>query len=90
VQPYLRADQIEPLKQLLERARVDAKASSSPTTMAELQAADAESQQVSEVQAEGAGGRSPWGLALIVLAIAGLLAAGYLRGRNIAPKGLSA
>lgn len=89
VQPYLRADQIEPLKQMLERARVDATSTSSPTTMAELQAADNESQQVSEIQA-ASGGRSPWGLAMIVLAIAILLSAGYLRGRYIAPKGRSA
>ncbi|GFE88746.1 cobaltochelatase subunit CobN [Steroidobacter agaridevorans] len=89
VQPYLRADQIEPLKQLLERARVDAKSASSPTTMAELQAAtEDEAKQRSD--AEGASGRSPWALLVIVLAIAVLLSAGYLRGRYIAPKERSA
>jgi cobaltochelatase CobN len=89
VQPYLRADQVEPLKQLLERARVDAKAASSPTTMTELQAAkEGQAEQVADAQ--GAGGRSPWILAMIVLVIATLLSAGYLRGRYIVPKERSA
>ncbi|WP_206606350.1 cobaltochelatase subunit CobN [Steroidobacter cummioxidans] len=85
VQPYLRADQIEPLKQLLERARVDAKAASSPTTMAELQATT-EAQAKQSSAAHGASGRSPWPLVVIVLALAVLLSAGYLRGRYVAPK----
>ena len=33
VQPYLRADQIEPLKQLLERARVEANVAPAPSTI---------------------------------------------------------
>jgi cobaltochelatase CobN len=86
VQPYLRADQIEPLKQLLERARVDAKAATSPTTMTELQAAKEGQEAKQSADAQGASGRSPWPLVLIVLALAILLSAGYLRGRYIGPK----
>lgn len=52
VQPYLRADQIEPLKQMLERARVDAKAATSPTTMTELQA-ETEGQAPQDSDAQG-------------------------------------
>ncbi|WP_129776688.1 cobaltochelatase subunit CobN [Peristeroidobacter soli] len=83
VQPYLRADQIEPLKQLLERARVDAKAASSPTTMTELQAAQESQTRQQTADAQGAGGRSPRALVVIVLGIAVLLSAGYVRGRYI-------
>lgn len=88
VQPYLRADQIEPLERLLERARVDAKAAASPTTMTELQPANEQARQSAEGQASG--GHSPWGLAFIVVAVAMLLSAGYLRGRYVAPKDRSA
>lgn len=85
VQPLLRADQIEPLRQLLERARVDANTASPPTTMTELQtSADDRANQSSESRA--AGGRPPWVLVFIVLALAILLSAGYLRGRYIGPQ----
>ena len=89
VEPYLRADQIEPLQQLLERARVDAKAASSPTTMTELQTTT-EDQARQGSDDRGASGRSPWPLAAIVLAMAILLSIGYFRGRHIAPKERSA
>jgi cobaltochelatase CobN len=85
VQPYLRAGQIEPLKQMLERARVDARAAESPTTMTELQAAT-EGEAKQSTDAQGGSGRSPWPLVLIVLCIATLLSAGYFRGRYIGPK----
>jgi cobaltochelatase CobN len=91
VQPYLRADQIEPLKQMLERARVEAKTPSSPTAMTELQAADKNNESQQGAQSQGAtGGRSPWGFIMIVMAVAMLLSAGYLRGRYVTPKGRSA
>ncbi|MBL8270431.1 cobaltochelatase subunit CobN [Steroidobacter sp.] len=89
VQPYLRADQIEPLKQMLERARVDAKAASSPTTLTELQPADKDSQQSVEAQAASSGGGSPWVLLTLMAGVAVLLSAGYFRGRHVAPKGRS-
>ena len=81
VQPYLRADQIEPLKKLLDRARVDAKPASSPSTMTELQPADQKSQQESAAARDATSGGSPTGLMIIVALVAALLAAGYVRGR---------
>jgi cobaltochelatase CobN len=89
VQPYLRADQIEPLKQMLEKARVDAKPASSPNTVTEIQPADKESQQSSDARA-ATGGGSPMGLMVIVALVATLLAGGYIRGRGIPSKGRSA
>jgi hypothetical protein len=53
--------------------------------MTELQAAK-EGQTKQSADAQGAGGRSPWPLVIIMLAIAILLSAGYFRGRYIAPK----
>jgi cobaltochelatase CobN len=91
VQPYLRADQIKPLKQMLERARVEAKTTSSPTTMTELQTPDSNNKSQQSAQAQDTtGGRSPWGFVMIVAAVAILLSAGYLRGRYVTPKGRSA
>lgn len=81
VQPYLRADQVEPLKQLLDRARVDAKPASSPSTLAELQPADKEAQQRSEARSSASGGSPPVGLMVIIGLVATLLGGGYVRGR---------
>ena len=89
VQPYLRADQIEPLQQMLQKARVDAKPASSPNTVTEIQPADKESQQSSDARAAPGGG-SPMGLMVIVALVATLLAGGYIRGRGIPSKGRSA
>lgn len=88
VQPYLRADQIEPLKQMLEKARVDAKPASSPNTVTEIQPADKESQQSSDARA-ATGGGSPMGLMVIVALVATLLAGGYIRGRHVPAKSRS-
>lgn len=93
IQPYLRADQVEPLKQLLDRARVDAKVAPSPTTIAELQQADRNARPDSANEPSHAdandGARSRWGLLVIVALFALLLSAGYLRGRGVSPRGRS-
>jgi cobaltochelatase CobN len=89
VQPYLRADQIEPLKQMLDRARVDAKPVSSPSTLTELQPADQEAQQKNEARSATSGG-SPIGLMIIIALVAALLVGGYFRGRYVSvPKARS-
>jgi len=88
IKPHLRPDQIEPLQKLLERARVDAKVTQSPSTISELQQADQQTQPEAakdsgSAQAE-AGGRSRMGLMVIVAFVALLLSVGYLRGRQVA------
>jgi hypothetical protein len=81
VQPHLREDQVEPLEQLLDRARVNAKPASSPSTLTELQPAGGQEQQRAEGRSSTAGG-SPVGLMMIVTLVAVLMMAGYLRGRR--------
>jgi hypothetical protein len=83
VQPFLREDQRAPLKQLLDRAKVDTTAEvSSPSTMTELQPADAasQSQKAEDKPAQPAGDQQ---LALMALfaGVALLLLLGFLRGR---------
>jgi cobaltochelatase CobN len=94
IQPHLRPDQIEPLQKLLNRARVDAKATPLPTTITELQPADQNTQPDTvngrNTAEATSSGRSRLGLMIIVALVALLLTAGYLRGRNVAPKGRSA
>jgi cobaltochelatase CobN len=93
IKPHLRADQIEPLKQLLDRARVNAKAAPSPSTISELQPADRKmspdaAKDPGSADAES-GGRSPLGLMIMLAFVALLLSAGYIRGRQITSKGRS-
>lgn len=88
IKPHLRAEQIEPLRQLLERARVDTKGTISPSTISELQQADQSMKPVSSADAE-VGARSRTGLMSIVALVALLLSAGYLRGRQVTSKGRS-
>lgn len=83
VKPYLRADQIEPLKQLLDRARVDANKPASPSTISELQNAKTETvKEIGKAEAKS-GGRSLVGLMAILALVTLLLGAGYLRGRSV-------
>jgi cobaltochelatase CobN len=88
IKPHLRADQIEPLQQLLERARVDAKQAASPSTISELQPADQSAKEVGNADAKAVGG-SRMGLMIILAFVALLLGAGYLRGRHVTFKGRS-
>lgn len=88
IKPHLRADQVEPLQQLLDRARVDAKQTSSPSTISELQRADQGAKEVSDADASSGGG-SRTGLVIILTFVALLLSAGYLRGRQVTAKGRS-
>jgi cobaltochelatase CobN len=88
IKPHLRADQVEPLQQLLDRARVDAKQTSSPSTISELQRADQGANEVSDADASSGGG-SRTGLVIILTFVALLLSAGYLRGRQVTAKGRS-
>ena len=88
IKPRLRADQIEPLQQLLDRARVDAKQAPSPSTISELQPADHGAKEVSNADATSGGG-SRMGLMIILAFVALLLSAGYLRGRHVTSKGRS-
>jgi len=89
IKPHLRADQIEPLQQLLDRARVDGKQAPSPSTISELQQADQGAKEVGNADAKSGGG-SRMGLMIILTFVALLLSAGYLRGRNVTSKGRSA
>jgi cobaltochelatase CobN len=93
IKPRLRADQIEPLRQLLERARVDAKVAPSPSTISELQPADQKTQPDAAKEASNAattaGARSRMGLMIIITLVGLLLSAGYLRGRHVTSKGRS-
>jgi cobaltochelatase CobN len=88
IKPHLRADQIEPLQQLLERARVDAKQTASPSTISELQPADQSAKEVGNADAQAVGG-SRMGLVIILAFVGLLLSAGYLRGRHVTFKGRS-
>jgi len=83
IKPHLRADQIEPLQKLLDRARVDAKVES-PSTISELQPADqqAKPDAASNSGSADAGAGSRTGLIVIIALVALLLSAGYLRGRG--------
>jgi cobaltochelatase CobN len=83
IEPHLRADQIEPLEQLLERARVNAKAAS-PSTISELQPADQTSRRdaASNSNSANAAEGSRTGLIVIIAFVALLSSAGYLRGRG--------
>jgi cobaltochelatase CobN len=93
IKPHLRADQVEPLRQLLDRARVDAQVAPSPSTISELQPADRSKQPDAPKEAVDAeaetGGRSRMGLLVIVAFVALLLSAGYLRGRQVTSRGRS-
>ncbi|MET0535771.1 MAG: cobaltochelatase subunit CobN, partial [Steroidobacter sp.] len=83
VKPYLRPDQVEPLKQLLDRARVDAKVAPSPSTLSELQPADQEKRADAAKESSSAAAESGrTGLMVIVAFVALLLSAGYQRGRS--------
>jgi cobaltochelatase CobN len=81
IKPHLRADQIEPLHKLLDRARADAKVES-PSTISELQPADqqAKPDAASDSGSADAGASSRTGLIVIIALVA--LSAGYLRGRG--------
>ena len=88
IQPHLRPDQVEPLERLLDRARVEAKTTASPSTLTELRPADQDTRSNDERGAEAApGGGSRTGLVIIVAFFTVLLTAGYLRGRSVSPSG---
>jgi cobaltochelatase CobN len=82
IKPHLRPDQVEPLQQLLERARVDAKQAASPSTISEVQPSDRSAkEEVGSADAKSAAG-SRLGLMIILTLVALLLSAGYLKGRS--------
>jgi cobaltochelatase CobN len=93
IQPRLRADQVQPLRQLLDRARVDVKATPSPSTISELQPAEratppAAAKDVGNADAQS-GGQSRMSLMIIIAFVGLLLSAGYLRGRHVTSQGRS-
>lgn len=83
VQPYLRDDQREPLKQMLDKARVEAEAKlEAPSTISELQTDDADAQQQAEAKASEQGGEQTQSRVLyaaLALLVA-LLLFGFYRG----------
>lgn len=88
VQPYLRADQREPLKRLLDRARIDAEQKpDAPNTISELQPDDQNAQQQARDGSEQ-GGQTMKNLAVYgaLLLFVALLLSGFYRGFDVAAR----
>jgi cobaltochelatase CobN len=83
VQPFLRDDQREPLRQLLERSKAPApQAQNSPSTISELKVAPDKAQSQARAQSQSEAkhmGMPRWPLALSLLGV--LLTIGFVRGR---------
>jgi cobaltochelatase CobN len=85
VQPYLRDDQREPLKQMLERARVQAAhPEAAPTTLTELKAAASGKPGVKQTARELHSAASFTWVYIVALALL-LMGAGFVRGRYQSP-----